>query len=129
GLPTQTAAQVVTVVVLPVIRGVTVNRTAAGLVSGLTVAFGSAVRVLPGAFVVTQPGGRVIPVRVTLSPTGTSAVVSFAGGRAVGVLLPPGRFTLTVYGSLVRDAASGLSLDAAGNLRMGSVGSFVFGPQ
>jgi hypothetical protein len=128
GVPQQTAAQAVTVVVLPVIKSVVVNRTPTGLVSGLTVFFGSAMNVLPGAFVVTQPGGRVIPLHVTVSPTGTSATISFVGGRAIAVLQPPGRFTLTVFGGLVRDATWGLWLDAAGNQRMGSVGAFTFGP-
>jgi hypothetical protein len=45
-------------------------------------------------------------------------------GRRSRVTLPPGLYTLTVHGSLIGDAATGLPLDAAGNLRAGSDASF-----
>ncbi len=127
GHPLQTATETVTLVALPVVRAVTLNRTAAGLISGLTVYFGSAVAVLPGAFAVGQVGGPTIPVRVTMSPNGMAAVLTFTTGRRAGpgALPPPGPFALTVRGGLIRDAASGLLLDAAGNLLAGSDGKFV----
>jgi hypothetical protein len=96
------------------------------MVNSVTVTFGTAVTLDPGAIEVTGPGGPV-GVSVATSVVGgrTVAVVTFTGPGVVGGSLADGNYTLTVRAAKVRDAL-GRPLDGNGDGTAGDDRSVTF---
>src|SRR6266516_6528498 len=86
------------------------------MVNSLTVTFGGAAILDPGAIELRRQDGSLVDARVSVSLLGgkTVAVLTFAGPEFVGGSLADGSYTLTVRADRVHDRW-GRELDGDGN--------------
>ncbi|MFO0949863.1 MAG: dockerin type I domain-containing protein [Isosphaeraceae bacterium] len=96
-------------------------------VMSVNVAFSGPVTLGAGALVLRDAQGRTVPTRVSTSLVGgkTLATLTIVGYGPLGNSLPDGRYTVTVVGGRILDAA-GRPVDAAGTGSPGSSRQYTF---
>src|SRR5262249_31257093 len=97
------------------------------MVNSLTVTFGGAVFLDPGAIELRRQDGRLVNFQIHVSAVGgqTVAVLTFAGSEFIGGSLSDGDYTLTVRADRVHDRW-GRELDGDGDGTSGGDGSVGF---